>query len=308
MASSHHKLSQNIGFVRRKKECELPGLEGLPLLPPIPSLKNFPKDRYKNSKLLNFRLFGEKQKEQQRKLEQKAKRIQRWLAENPAPAPPPYPGLVHQQEFYVGELKKSVASSPIASLPQQWQEGILKRSLSFHKSSTNLSPVIERLLADVEENYVKTMRKAAVNHVFKVSEEQVTKSKQPQILLEMVTEEKQTRFMNTRKILENKLHIMHPTVRKVMDLTKCYLSKIQLIDISIFYSQRPIDLEDLDDAVIAECGKTESKLMQTWWPEVSAVLANRKALEGLKGDKRKSLLSCIDTFITLQARHLSSVK
>ncbi|XP_076341067.1 dynein axonemal heavy chain 12-like [Tachypleus tridentatus] len=305
MASSHHKLSQNNEFVWWKKKSEFPGLEGLP---PLPPLKNFPKDRYKNSKLLNFRLSGEKQKQQQRKLEQKAKRIQRWLAENPAPAPPPYPGLVQQQDFYVGELKKSVASTPIASLPQQWQEGILKRSLSFHKYSTNLSSVIEKLLADVVENYMKTMRKAAVNHVFKVSEEQVTKSKQPKMLLEIMTEEKQARFMNTRKILENKLHIMHPTVHKVMDLTKHCLSKTQLIDISIFYFQRPIDLEDLDDAVIAECGKTESKLMQTWWSEVSAVLANKKALEGLKGDRHKCLLSCIDTFITLQARYFSSLK
>ncbi|XP_076341451.1 dynein axonemal heavy chain 12-like [Tachypleus tridentatus] len=44
--------------------------------------------------------------------------------------------------------------------------------------------------------------------------------------------------------------------------------------------------------------------MQTWWSEVSAVLANKKALEGLKGDRHKCLLSCIDTFITLQVRDL----
>uniref|UniRef100_A0A670IHN2 Dynein axonemal heavy chain 12 n=1 Tax=Podarcis muralis TaxID=64176 RepID=A0A670IHN2_PODMU len=105
-------------------------------------------------------------------------------------------------------------------------------------------------------------------------------------------------FLQARKQIFANLHILHPTLRILLDIGYKTFSKLLVVDVSNF--RGPIEYESLQNDVSINCLKTEEKLLNTWYPRVINLFTRKEALEGVKPDKVDSFYNCVSTLMSNQ--------
>nr|XP_025044359.1 dynein heavy chain 12, axonemal isoform X2 [Pelodiscus sinensis] len=111
-------------------------------------------------------------------------------------------------------------------------------------------------------------------------------------------------FIHARSQILTNLHILHPTLKNLLDIGYTTFSKLLLVDLSNFSLKGPIDCESLKNDVSLNCTKTEEKLLNTWYPRVINLFTRKEALEGVKSDKVDSFYNCVATLMSNQLKEL----
>lgn len=61
-----------------------------------------------------------------------------------------------------------------------------------------------------------------------------------------------------------------------------------------------IDLDSFCGNIISECEKTEEILMNTWFPQITAVFTDRKTVIQHKGERLSRFYKCASSLVSIQ--------
>uniref|UniRef100_A0A3B4A2Y1 Dynein axonemal heavy chain 12 n=1 Tax=Periophthalmus magnuspinnatus TaxID=409849 RepID=A0A3B4A2Y1_9GOBI len=164
-------------------------------------------------------------------------------------------------------LKKRVESGPFAPIQQECLDSITGRLLPELKNTTRTRVLLQELCTEVSEDF----HNAIVKHTF---------------------------VQSHRKIKAN-LHILHPVMQIILDISYATFSPIVLVDAS-----GPVDCKSLHNKVALECKRTEDRIMNTWFPKIIHLLTSKDMVKGIKEEKLDSFYNCASTLMSNMLKSL----
>ncbi|PKU33047.1 dynein heavy chain axonemal [Limosa lapponica baueri] len=111
-------------------------------------------------------------------------------------------------------------------------------------------------------------------------------------------------FIQARNQIRSNLHILHPTMKTLLDFGCTALSTFLIVDFSSFRLKGPVDLESLKTDVSLSCSKAEEKILNTWYQRVVSLFTQKETLKGVKLDQVDSFYNCVSTLMSNQLKEL----
>uniref|UniRef100_A0A7N8Y719 Dynein axonemal heavy chain 12 n=1 Tax=Mastacembelus armatus TaxID=205130 RepID=A0A7N8Y719_9TELE len=114
-------------------------------------------------------------------------------------------------------------------------------------------------------------------------------------------------FIRRRKIIKANLHILHPVMKTVLDISHRTFSPLVLVDLTGIRDSGPLDCKSLQNKMAVECKRTEDRIMNTWFPRVINLLTSKETLNRVKEEKLDSFYECASTLISNQSTYIDSI-
>ncbi|KAF4024010.1 hypothetical protein G4228_015792 [Cervus hanglu yarkandensis] len=111
-------------------------------------------------------------------------------------------------------------------------------------------------------------------------------------------------YLQTRNQILANLHIVHPTMKMLLDLGYTTFANTVLLDLTGIRGKGPIDCESLRNDLSIQARKAEEKIMNTWYPKVINLFTKKEALEGIKPEKLDAFYNCVSTLMSNQLKDL----
>ncbi|XP_054407983.1 dynein axonemal heavy chain 12 isoform X8 [Pongo abelii] len=284
-------------------------------LPPIVHLpENIGVDTPTQSKLLKYR----RSKEQQQKINQLvidgAKRnLDRTLDKRTPLLPPPdYPQTMtsemKKKGFNYIYMKQCVESSPIVPIQQEWLDHMLRLIPESLKEGKEREELLESLINEVSSDFENSMRRYLVQSVLvkppvKWLEDEGGPLPESPVGLDY-SNPWHSSYVQARNQIFSNLHIIHPTMKMLLDLGYTTFADTVLLDFTGIRAKGPIDCESLKTDLSIQTRKAEEKIMNTWYPKVINLFTKKEALEGVKPEKLDAFYSCVSTLMSNQLKDL----
>ncbi|XP_029397555.1 dynein heavy chain 12, axonemal [Mus pahari] len=284
-------------------------------LPPIVHPpKNIGVDTPKQSELLKYR----RSKEQQKKINQLVisgakKRLDKTLDKRIPPLPEPdFPPTMTSEIKKRGLnyifMKQCVENSPIVPIQPQWLNNMLMLIPDHLKEGEKSEELLGSLINEVSMDYEKSMRRCLVQSVLVkppvkwLEDEGGPLPESPQGL--DYSNPWHSNFVQARSQILANLHIVHPTMKMLLELGYTAFAKIILLDLTGIRARGPIDCEALRNDLSIQARKSEEKIMNTWYPKVINLFTKKEALEGIKPEKLDSFYNCVSILMSNQLKDL----
>ncbi|XP_054243607.1 dynein axonemal heavy chain 12 [Indicator indicator] len=266
-------------------------------------------------KLLKYRRCNEQQKKLNQLLADRAlkayhitmnKRNQR----DPAPPIPELPSTMNSEEAQIRKnylfMKKCVLRRPMVPIPQQWLASMLTMVPQSLMEGREL--LVQKLTEEVIGDYEKSMRRLMVRSVLKKPDvkglEDEEEAPLPVLPLGLdFSNPWHKNFLHAKKKILSKLHIVHPTMKTLLDFGYAAFSSFLLVDFSSFRLKGPIDCESLKTDVSLSCSKAEEKILNTWYQRIIG-LFSQKALSGIKLHQVDSFYNSVAVLMSNQVKEL----
>ncbi|XP_062969917.1 dynein axonemal heavy chain 12 isoform X2 [Cynocephalus volans] len=284
-------------------------------LPPIVRLPDdIGVDTTTQSKLLNYR----RSKEQQKKINQLvidgAKRnLERTLDKRiPSLPEPDYPSTmtseIKKKGFNYIYMKQCVESSPIVPIQQEWLDHMLKLIPESLKEGKEREELVESLISEVSSDFENSMKRYLVQSVLvkppvKWLEDEGGPLPESPVGLDYSNPWHSSYVQARNQILSN-LHIVHPTMKMLLDLGYTTFANTVLLDLTGIRAKGPIDCESLKSDLSIQARKAEEKIMNAWYPKVISLFTKKEALEGIKPEKLDAFYNCVSTLMSNQLKDL----
>ncbi|NXS55480.1 DYH12 protein, partial [Brachypteracias leptosomus] len=271
------------------------------------------------NKLLTYRRCNEQQKMLNQLLIDRALKVYHVSMEEkyhkgPVPPIPELPSTVRNYFFNILTtnylfMKKCVQSNPVVPIQQQWLMSMLTfvpRSLMEGKDRQLLA---EKLLGEIIRDYETSVRRCVVQSVLiKPNVEGLEDEEEaPLPLLPLglnFSRPWHNSFIQAKKKILSNLHILHPTMKTVLDFGFAAFSTFLIVDFSSFRLKRPVDCEALKTDVSLSCSKAEDKILNTWYQRVISLFSQKEALNGVKLDHIDSFYNCVSVLMSNQLKEL----
>ncbi|XP_028848515.1 dynein heavy chain 12, axonemal isoform X2 [Denticeps clupeoides] len=299
------------------------GLSKYRKLPPIPSSSNrevaasirLSEERLALHKKLRKYSRSAHQRQQLQKIMfanamqsyEKAKNVQPSLTA----AEPQFPSSMYSEKRKHREnylfLKKCVEARPVAPIQQKWLDGIMSRVPSRLRQTAKQKQLVEELCKDVGTDFINVMVQHNVDSVLQNPEIQAKERAEKDAPMSQGLDFSQSRhntFIKCRKEIKEKLHILHPAMRIILEKGYETFSRLLLVDLSSYRSQGPVDCKQLKHDVTLECKRVEEKVMNSWFPEVIHQLTSKDVLQGARSEKLDSFYKSASTLISNQLKDL----
>ncbi|XP_052045898.1 dynein axonemal heavy chain 12 [Apodemus sylvaticus] len=284
-------------------------------LPPIVHPpKNIGVDTPKQSELLNYR----RSKEQQKKINQLVisgakKSLDKTLDKRIPPLPEPdFPPTMTSEIKKKGLnyifMKQCVESSPIVPIQPQWLDHMLMLIPEHLKEGKNREELLGSLIHEVSMDFEKSMKRYLVQSVLVkppvkwLEDEGGPLPESPEGL--DYSNPWHSNFVQARSQILANLHIVHPTMKTLLELGYTTFAKIILLDLTGIRARGPIDCEALRNDLSIQARKSEEKIMNTWYPKVINLFTKKEALEGIKPEKLDSFYNCVSILMSNQLKDL----
>ncbi|XP_068600100.1 dynein axonemal heavy chain 12 [Brachionichthys hirsutus] len=204
-------------------------------------------------------------------------------------------------------LKRCVESRPYAPISQSWFDSIESRMPSKFKKSPETKKLLHELYKEVSDDFHAVILKHTVDTILKNPEEEedISRNKaafQPEIL--DFSKPWHNDVIRHSKMIKRKLHILHPVMKSVLDISYTTFSTLVLVDLSGCRASGPVDCKSLQNKMTVECKRTEDRIMNTWFSKVIHLLTSKDILKGFKEEKRDSFYNCASTLISNQLKIL----
>ncbi|XP_068180564.1 dynein axonemal heavy chain 12 [Antennarius striatus] len=204
-------------------------------------------------------------------------------------------------------LKRCVESRPYAPISQHWLDSIDSRIPSKFKKSPETNKLLQELYKEVSDDFHDVILRHTVNTILKnpEKEEEISRNEaaiQPKIL--DFSKPWHDDVVRHRKMIKRKLHILHPVMKSILDISHTTFSTLVLVDLSGCRASGPVDCKNLQNKMAVECKRTEDRIMNTWFSKVIHLLTSKDILKGFKEEKRDSFYSCASTLISNQLKIL----
>ncbi|XP_054966950.1 dynein axonemal heavy chain 12 isoform X2 [Pan paniscus] len=284
-------------------------------LPPIVHLpENIGVDTPTQSKLLKYR----RSKEQQQKINQLvidgAKRnLDRTLDKRTPLLPPPdYPQTMtsemKKKGFNYIYMKQCVESSPLVPIQQEWLDHMLRLIPESLKEGKEREELLESLINEVSSDFENSMKRYLVQSVLvkppvKSLEDEGGPLPESPVGLDY-SNPWHSSYVQARNQIFSNLHIIHPTMKMLLDLGYTTFADTVLLDFTGIRAKGPIDCESLKTDLSIQTRNAEEKIMNTWYPKVINLFTKKEALEGVKPEKLDAFYSCVSTLMSNQLKDL----
>uniref|UniRef100_A0A2K5Z8V3 Dynein axonemal heavy chain 12 n=1 Tax=Mandrillus leucophaeus TaxID=9568 RepID=A0A2K5Z8V3_MANLE len=286
----------------------------LKLSPIVHLPENIGVDTPTQSKLLKYR----RSKEQQQKINQLvidgAKRnLDRTLDKRTPLLPPPdYPQTmtseIKKKGFNYIYMKQCVESSPIVPIQQEWLDHMLRLIPESLKEGKEREELLESLINEVSSDFENSMKRYLVQSVLvkppvKWLEDEEGPLPESPVGLDHSNPWRSS-YVQARNQIFSNLHIVHPTMKMLLDLGYTTFANTVLLDFTGIRAKGPIDCESLKTDLSIQTRKAEEKIMNTWYPKVINLFTKKEALEGVKPEKLDAFYSCVSTLMSNQLKDL----
>uniref|UniRef100_A0A8D0GGB1 Dynein heavy chain 12, axonemal n=1 Tax=Sphenodon punctatus TaxID=8508 RepID=A0A8D0GGB1_SPHPU len=241
-------------------------------------------------KLLKYRRFKEQQKmlnEIVTAMEEDSKRDPKSpVPELPSTVTLPMMLLSFQTNYLF--MKKCVESNPVVPIQQEWLTSMLTLVPQHLMEGKDRELLVEQLLAEVTREFEMSMKRYMGKCCKGLD----------------FSRPWHNSFVQARNQIISNLHILHPTLKVLLDVGYTAFSKLLVVDLSSIRAKGPTDCESLKNDVSITCVKTEEKLLNTWFPKVINLFTRKEALQGVKSDKLDSFYNCVATLMSNQLKEL----
>ncbi|XP_026532204.1 dynein heavy chain 12, axonemal [Notechis scutatus] len=206
-------------------------------------------------------------------------------------------------------MKKCVESNPVVPIQQEWLISMLTLVPQSLMEGKDREKLVEELLNEITDDYEMSMKRFMVRSVLIKPEVKLLEyEKEGPLAVEPVgldfSRPWHKSFIQARKQIFENLHILHPTLRLLLETGYITFSNLLIVDVSGFRSKGPIECESLQNDVSIKCLKTEEKILNTWYPRVINLFTRKEALEGVKPDQMDSFYNCVATLMSNQLKEL----
>ncbi|XP_073425921.1 dynein axonemal heavy chain 12 [Dendrobates tinctorius] len=285
-------------------------------LPPLPlpttSLSTTGKKlmRHKRSRETQMTLNGIIMKEALKAYEETVTEQKRRI---PSPPEPQLPSTMNSEQRKLRMnylfMKKSVESSPVVPIQKHWLDAMLSFVPQSLQKGKAREALVAELLEEVSQDFEKSMKTHLVKSILVKPEVKGLEAEESGLLPEFPTgldfsKPWHQSFLQARNEIMKNLHLVHPTIRTMLDLGYTTFSNLLIVDLSGYRSRGPVECESLRNSVSLACAKTEEKLLNTWYPKVINLFASQDALQLVKADKWDSFYNCVSTLMSNQVRDL----
>ncbi|XP_025934664.1 dynein heavy chain 12, axonemal [Apteryx rowi] len=269
-------------------------------------------------KLLTYRRVKEQQKMLNQLLIDRALKVYQVSMEEkhqraPVPPIPELPSTMNSEQKkrrtnYLF-MKKCVLSNPVVPIQQEWLTSMLMWVPHSLMEGKERELLVEKLLGEVIRDFEMTMRRCVVRSILikpdvkGLEDEEEAPLPVSPLGLDFSRPWHNSFIQAKAQILSN-LHILHPTLKTLLDIGYTAFSNLLIVDLSSFRSKGPIDCESLKTDVSLSCSKSEEKLLNTWYPRVINLFTRKEAFDGVKLDKVDSFYNSVATLMSNQLKEL----
>ncbi|XP_019392438.1 PREDICTED: dynein heavy chain 12, axonemal [Crocodylus porosus] len=231
----------------------------------------------------------------------------------PTPPEPELPSTMNseQKKRRINYLfmKECVASNPVVPIQQQWLMSMLKWVPESLREGKDRKLLVEELFGEVKRDFEMSMKRCVVQSVLiKPNVKGLEDEKEEPLPVSPLgldfSRPWHESFIQAKNQIISNLHILHPTLKILLDIGYTTFSKILVVDLSSFRLKGPVECESLKNDVSLSCSKTEEQLLSTWYPRVINLFTRKEALKGVKSDKADSFYNCVATLMSNQLKEL----
>ncbi|XP_040850987.1 dynein heavy chain 12, axonemal [Ochotona curzoniae] len=222
--------------------------------------------------------------------------------------PPTMTSELKKRGFNYIYMKQCVESRPIVPIQQEWLDHVLMLIPESLKEGKEKEQLLEHLINEVSHDFEKSMKRHLVQSVLvkpSVSwlEDEGGPLPESPVGLDYSNPWHSNYVQARSKILAN-LHIVHPTMKMLLDLGYSTFADTVLLDLTGIRAKGPIDCESLKNDLSIQARKMEEKLLNTWYPKVINLFAKKEALDGIKPEKLDAFYNCVSTLMSNQLKDL----
>ncbi|XP_055007109.1 dynein axonemal heavy chain 7-like [Boleophthalmus pectinirostris] len=290
------------------KDKEVDGLPKFPVLPPIDTKV----DAVKETCMLIHQKLQKRRKKKMLNDQRRLLLVSRATAayrrcldnepESSSPEPQFPPSMISEDQMErmnYAFLKKRVESGPFTPIQQEWLHSITGRLLPELKNTPRTQALLQELCTEVSEDFRNAIVKHTVGSILKEPHKQNTE-KQEVTSLEILdfSQPRHESFVQSHRKIKANLHILHPVMQIILDISYTTFSPIVLADLSDYRVSGPVDCKSLHNKMALECKRTEEHIMNTWFPKIIHLLTLRDTVKGIKEEKLDSFYNCASTLMS----------
>uniref|UniRef100_A0A665TVC1 Dynein heavy chain linker domain-containing protein n=1 Tax=Echeneis naucrates TaxID=173247 RepID=A0A665TVC1_ECHNA len=214
---------------------------------------------------------------------------------------------LHLQMNYMF-LRQCVESRPFTPLQQQWLDSIVSRVPTKFKESPEANILLHELCMEVSDACLSMpYLHPLVDSVLRNPQiEGLLSEKQSTVQTKILdfSQPWHNNFIRSREMIKTNLHILHPAMRTVLDISHMAFSPLVLVDLSGCRASGPVDCKSLENKMTVECKRTEDRIMNNWFPKVIHLLTSKETLNVIKEEKLDSFYDCASTLISNQLKSM----
>ncbi|NXT53671.1 DYH12 protein, partial [Pluvianellus socialis] len=271
------------------------------------------------NKLLTYRRCKEQQKMLNQLLIDRALKVYHASMEekycrDPVPPIPELPSTVRKYFFNILTanylfMKKYVRSNQVVPIQQRWLMSMLTLVPQSLMEGKDRELLAEKLLGEIIRDYEMSMRRYMVRSILIKPDIKGLEDEEeaPLPLLPIGLDFSRpwhNSFIQAKNKIFSNLHILHPTMKTLLDLGYATFSNFLIVDFSSFRLKGPIDCESLKTDVSLSCSKAEEKILNTWYQRIISLFTQKEALKGVKLDQVDSFYNCVAILMSNQLKEL----
>ncbi|XP_063204072.1 dynein axonemal heavy chain 12 isoform X1 [Chroicocephalus ridibundus] len=270
------------------------------------------------NKLLTYRRCNEQQKILNQLLIDRALEAYRVSMEekydrDPVPPIPELPPTMNSEEKQRRTnylfMKKRVQSNPVVPIQQQWLMSVLTLVPQSLMEGKDRELLTEKLLGEIIRDYEMSMKRCMVRNVLIKPDVKGLEDEEeaPLPLLPLGLDFStpwHNSFIQAKNQMLSNLHILHPTMKTLLDFGCAAFSTFYIVDFSSFRLKGPVDCESLKTDVSLSCSKAEEKILNTWYQRVISLFTQENALKDVKLDQVDPFYNCVSMLMSNQLKEL----
>ncbi|NXS90422.1 DYH12 protein, partial [Erpornis zantholeuca] len=207
-------------------------------------------------------------------------------------------------------MKKRVQRNPMIPIQQQWLRSMLALVPQSLMEGRERQLLTEELLKEVVRDYETSMQRCVLRRfLVKPDIEELNKleDEAPLPMLPLGLDFSSTwrnSYMKAKQQIVSTLHILHPTMKTLLDFGYTAFFNFLLVDFSSTRLKGPIDCKSLKTDASLSCSKAEEKIMSTWYQRVIGLFSQSEALDGVKLDELEIFYNCVAVLMSNQLKGL----
>uniref|UniRef100_A0A8B9IQ18 Dynein axonemal heavy chain 12 n=1 Tax=Anser cygnoides TaxID=8845 RepID=A0A8B9IQ18_ANSCY len=195
-------------------------------------------------------------------------------------------------------MKKCVQSNPVVPIQQQCLKSVLALVPQSLMEGKDRELLVEKLLGQIIKDFEKSMKRCVVRSVLiKPDVKGLEYEEEAPLPLSPLgldfSRPWRNSFIHAKNRILSKLHILHPTMKTLLDFGYSAFSTFLI---------GPIDCESLKTDVSLCCSKAEEKILNTWYQRVISLFTQKEALNSINLDQVDSFYNCVATLMINQLK------
>ncbi|NXL48091.1 DYH7 protein, partial [Podilymbus podiceps] len=211
---------------------------------------------------------------------------------------PPIPELPFTTNYLF--MKKCVQSNPVVPIQQQWLMSVLMLVPQSLLEGKERELLAEKLFGEIIRDYEMSMRRC----VGKYQKLHIANINTLMCVCLDFSRPWHNSFIQAKNQILSNLHILHPTMKTLLDFGYAAFSTFLIVDFSSFRLKGPIDCESLKTDVSLSCSKAEEKILNTWYQSIISLFTQKDVLNGVKLNQVDSFYNCVATLMSNQLKEL----